>query len=444
MKSGVRIPTVEELAIINQHFAKKELKAEDVYVFDLMAANNKTVTAYFSKLGNDMIEAFQENAMRRQADPNAPIVGFMFGHNDEMIPSGTIFSSKLDVKEPTVEGGMKEMTFRPSVFMSKNLNVGGINTDDYVKAYEAGHTEDVSVGFIAGSYLCDICNNDVRSWSCNHVPGRVYNLSEDPEKPLMKQATYTVHQGVMKKLNLAEISGVYRGALWGAKVESQLSVDGKNKEGKNVPMPVMSRNIKDFKEGDVLRFNCAGDGVIELVERPQEDQSGKDPAAELNAAQKKIILVTGENGFLKTESTKLQAKITELDGSLKAVSKTLSLSEVEKVDLKDQLDAAVEASRTLEAENKVLTAANEKFMAELKARCEKLSIQVNGQNHKAELFVKEIAALSADEIRAKIIGLETQLAALFPPGRKSQGSESVLSGGQSREIGSNPNLFKIG
>ena len=54
MKNGIRPPTAEELALINQHYAKKELKAEDIYVFDLKAANNRTVTAYFSKLGDDM------------------------------------------------------------------------------------------------------------------------------------------------------------------------------------------------------------------------------------------------------------------------------------------------------------------------------------------------------------------------------------------------------
>src|SRR4030042_6318009 len=94
-KSGVRPPSIEELAIINTHYAKKELKTEDIYVFDLKAANNRTVTAYFSKLGDDMIEAFQENVMRRHSDQSAPIVGYLFGHNKEVIPSGTVFNSKL-------------------------------------------------------------------------------------------------------------------------------------------------------------------------------------------------------------------------------------------------------------------------------------------------------------------------------------------------------------
>lgn len=447
MKNGIRQPTPEELGVINQHYAKKELRAEDIYVFDLKAANNRTITAYFSKLGDDMIDAFQENVMRRHSDAQAPIIGYLFGHNKEMIPSGTVFNSKLDIQEPTKEGETKGLDFRPSVFMSKNLNVGGINTDDYVKAYEAGHTEDVSVGFIAGSYLCDICNNDVRSWSCSHVPGRVYNLSEDPEKPIMRQATYTVHQGPMKKLNLAEISGVYRGALWGARVDNQLSVrNGVKKD--SPPTVFMSRNIKDFKEGDILRFNCAGDGVIELVSR--EGNAPENQAEELKAAQDKITVLTAENkdlrekkeALLKERETLFTQK-GELEESLKLASKNLGLSETDKVNLQQQLDAAAEKIKTLEEEKASLKNANDKFLDELKARCEKLSIQVNGQNHKPELFAKEIGALSPDEIRTKIGALEEQLASLYPPGRKSQQSENVQTGLRQDLPQVDPKLFKI-
>jgi chromosome segregation ATPase len=210
----------------------------------------------------------------------------------------------------------------------------------------------------------------------------------------------------------------------------------------------MSRNIKDFKEGDILRFNCAGDGVIELVSR--DGETPKDQAADLKAAQDKITALTAENkelrerkeAFLKDRET-LFTKKAELEESLKLASTNLGLSEADKVSLQQQLDAATEKIKTLEVENATLKAANDKFLADLKARCEKLSIQVNGQNHKPELFAKEIAALSMDEIRTKIAGLETQLAALFPPGRKSQDNLSVLTGDKQDKTPVNHALYKI-
>jgi hypothetical protein len=64
-------------------------------------------------------------------------------------------------------------------------------------------------------------------------------------------------------------------------------------------------------------------------------------------------------------------------------------------------------------------------MADLVARCEKLSIQVNGQAHNAELFKKEMAALKAEDIILKIAGLEEQLAVLYPAGRKSKDTPNV-------------------
>ena len=96
MKSGVRQPTLDELAIINQNFAKRELKEEEIYVFDVDAAASHTLTAYFSRLGKDMIEAFHANVQARQSNPKAFSVGYLFGHNDEMIPSGTLFKSELE------------------------------------------------------------------------------------------------------------------------------------------------------------------------------------------------------------------------------------------------------------------------------------------------------------------------------------------------------------
>lgn len=448
MKNGIRQPTPEELVIINQHYAKKDLKADDIYVFDLRAANNRTVTAYFSKLGDDMIEAFQENILRRHTDQNAPIVGYLFGHNKEMIPSGTVFNSKLDIQEPTKEGETKGLDFRPTVFMSKNLNVGGINTDDYVKAYENGHTEDVSVGFIAGSYLCDICNNDIRSWNCDHIPGRVYNLSQDAEKPLLRQATYTVHQGPMKKLNLAEISGVYRGAMWGAKVDNQLSVKEPKEGGKtDQPTIFLSRNIKDFKEGDILRFNCAGDGVIELVSRETDPskKTGGDPGEELKKAQEEVSGLTAANKTQKENLLVTIGKVKELEASIKSVSGILALSEADKAGLQMKIDAGEEKIKKLELENKALKETNDQYLAELVARCEKLSIQVNGQAHNPDLFKKEVAALKPEEIRLKVAGLEEQVAALYPAGRKSVASILIHKGpSRGAEEPINPELYKIG
>jgi uncharacterized small protein (DUF1192 family) len=97
----------------------------------------------------------------------------------------------------------------------------------------------------------------------------------------------------------------------------------------------------------------------------------------------------------------------------------------------------------LETENDLLKKSNNNNLAESKTRCEKLAIEVNGRHHNAELFQKEIAALSADEIRAKVKALEWQLASQYRVGKKTNGAASLHRQG-AREIGPiNPELHKI-
>ena len=70
-KNAIRQPNEDELKIINTHFAKKELKAEDIYVFSVDAADNDTLTGFYSRLGTDMIEGFHKDVMARRDNPQA-------------------------------------------------------------------------------------------------------------------------------------------------------------------------------------------------------------------------------------------------------------------------------------------------------------------------------------------------------------------------------------
>ena len=463
---GVRAPNAEELGLINKSFAKKELKVEDVYVLDnISAANNKTTTSYFSHLGDDMIQAFNANVNARAENPKAPLIGFMFGHNHASIPSGTLFKSELS--EVPVEGSEeKALHFRPSVFMLKNLNVAGLNTDDYVKAYEGGLTEDVSVSFMASSYICDLCGKDMRDWACPHIPGRFHNTAPEGETPIMKQCTYTVHQGYFKDLNLAETSAVYRGALRGARIEdgSSLSEKDAGKDGgfmqvdkDGVARPtgkaVQSRNIKDFMPTDVLRFNYTGDGVIELVGRISEEEKKKaeDSQAVALAAQVKDLLAEVGREQEKTKTvqaafTAMEKELGDLKEAHKATTKVLSLSEVDKVELQTKLDEAMKKITDLEAKNSANEKLAQEYVASLKAECDKLAIGINGMAHNPEIFQKELSALTVEELKLKKDVLQKQFVQMFPTGQKSEPQGQVFkanTGKEERPAGDVAALYKI-
>ena len=286
MDKVVRIPTIEELEIINKYFAKKELTAEEIYVFDVKAAETDKLTQHWSYLGKDMIEGFHADIQRRHENSETEIVGYLFGHDKTKIPSGTLFQS---VVSSMGDGENPPVAFKPSVYMLKNLNVSGLNTDDYIRAVEAGHTEAVSVGFQAGSFICNLCNQDIRTMTCIHIPGRFYNMAAEGESPVVKRCTYTVHQGFVKERNLVELSGVYAGAMPGARIQSEFTVpeNAQVKDGKVIDEKgsvLMSDNIKDFSQNDILRFNYDFDGSIERVGSVEsEEESTRDLSGTVEA-----------------------------------------------------------------------------------------------------------------------------------------------------------------
>ncbi len=461
-KAIVRQPKPEELGIINKHFAKSELKAGDVYSFDVDAADDHTLTAYFSYLGTDMIEGFHQDVMARHISQDAELIGFLFGHDTSKIPSGTLFQSEL---VQVVDGEAKLTSFRPSVYMVKDLKTAEISTDDYIKALESGHTEAVSVGFQAGSFICGICGNDIRTFNCPHVPGRWYNIAPEGEPPVNKLCTYTVHQGSVRKRNLIELSGVYAGAMPGKRVKGEFNLPENShlevKEGKVIDGQggvFASTNIKDFKETDILRFNFEFDGSIEKVgETEMSSEEVKAILDKLRLAEIEISTLRKSLEDLQTQYDGLKPLLDKTQADLEAVGadlgkektnhqttiKNLQLSEVDKVELQNKLGKANQTIEKLRADLQAQTVIAEAYVQNLKDRCSKLSVQLNGMNHNQKIFDKEIEALSIDELKVKIEGLEKQLAQSIPPGKQTETKTMIIKEKLNNGSEDNPALHKF-
>ena len=459
-KNAVGQPSPGELELINKHFAKKELLVEDLYSFSVDAADDHTLTAFFSYLGADMIEAFHQDVMARHISQEAELIGFLFGHDTNKIPSGTLFQSEL---VQVVDGEAKLTSFRPSVYMVKDLKTSDISTDDYVKAYESGHTEAVSVGFQAGSFICGICGNDIRN--CPHIPGRWYNVAPEGETPINKLCTYTVHQGSIKKRNLIELSGVYAGAMPGKRVKGEFGLPENSnlevKEGRVVDGHggvFASTNLKDFKETDVLRFNFQFDGSIEKV--GETDMSSE----EVKSILEKLKKLEGEKLVLEKSLTDLQVRFDEwrtlndkehaglevVKAELekekkdhKATARSLSLSEMEKQDLKQKLEGVIQEIEDLKVELDENITVADSYVSDLKEKCSKLSIQINGMSHNPEIFNKEMDALSVEDLKLKIDGLEKQLAQSIPVGKQTETKTMVIKERLNEGSNDNPSLHKF-
>jgi hypothetical protein len=257
----------------------------------------------------------------------------------------------------------------------------------------------------------------------------------------MKLATYTVHQGAVKKHNLLELSAVYAPGLPGARIKSKLAADGATlslKDGKVVDKQgncLMSTNIKDFKPTDILRFNLSFDGDIEKVGEVEGDNMTLEElqnAYNALQAEKNTLQATldGVNVALESEKARVLAVTAERDEVQtreKAAVKIFAQSEVDKVDLTNKLAASGAKVTELQAEVATKETVVKEYRTHLEERCSKLSIAVNGASHNPDIFTKEIAALSNADLKVKIEGMEKQLAQLIPTGRKTVVKDGVVT-----------------
>jgi hypothetical protein len=91
------------------------------------------------------------------------------------------------------------------------------DTDAYILRLRAGIAKDVSIGYYRGDgfiYRCSICNQDMLSWDCPHIPLFEYEVRDAYGNVTGKQIAFAwVENG-----RLAETSAVYDGACPGAAV----------------------------------------------------------------------------------------------------------------------------------------------------------------------------------------------------------------------------------
>lgn len=195
-------PTKEELAVINERFAKEPFKSvEDLYAFPAMIIDNK-LTAYFTRVHPTFLEQCVKDLFNG--------VGFLVGHDRDKLPMARSFKGHLTSDGDTMEVFAK-------FFMQKDLEVNGVNTDDFMRAFLGGTIEDVSIGFAAKRYECSICHNDIRSPDCPHWPGKKYNdKNEEDEKGTLCFA-WVMEPGGPSGEALLEVSAVYKGAAPAAK-----------------------------------------------------------------------------------------------------------------------------------------------------------------------------------------------------------------------------------
>jgi len=227
-------PTKEELAIINERFAKVSFKSEnDLYVFPAMVIDNQ-LTAYYTRVHPTFLEQCVKDLING--------VGFLVGHDRTKLPMARSFKGQM-----TSNDNLQEVYGK--FFMQKNLEINEINTDDFMKAFLGGTIEDVSIGFAAKRYECNLCGNDIRSADCPHWPGKKYNEDDKEDGKGTLCFAWVMEPAGPSGEALLEVSAVYKGA----------APKAKQKKASEAPKFVINlsegKNLKEMPIEEAISIN---------------------------------------------------------------------------------------------------------------------------------------------------------------------------------------------
>lgn len=152
--------TEDELKLINK-LTVKELKAEDVFTFNVILCDNE--------VDRDS-ERFDIAALEKLAELFVGVTG-IFDHN----PCGgnqtaRIFDAVCEKAAGKVTSfGENYVCVKAKAYMPRTAK-----NADLIAEIEAGIKKEVSVSCAVSTFTCSICGEDMRGGKCKHLKGRCY------------------------------------------------------------------------------------------------------------------------------------------------------------------------------------------------------------------------------------------------------------------------------
>lgn len=153
--------TEDELKAINS-FTVKELKADEVYTFNLILCDNE--------IDRDC-ERFDVAALEKLAELFVGVTG-IFDHNPKSsAQTARIYDAKCE-KSAGKKNSLGEdyVCVRAKAYMpitDKNSSL--------IAEINAGIKKEVSVSCAVSGFTCSVCGGDMRYGSCSHIRGEVYD-----------------------------------------------------------------------------------------------------------------------------------------------------------------------------------------------------------------------------------------------------------------------------
>ena len=197
----VRSPKSEEQlrALANKRANDPSIFDQHPPIFFSAEASNNRMDSYFTRMAPSSLRNFL-------ADARAG-VSFQDSHRTrELGLGGTLAADLLEEGE--------EMRLIVDVYTLPGL----AELDAFIHRFRAGIARDVSIGFYGGKHQCAICNRNIWSWDCPHIPGIEYEVEQRNDRGDVISKRKQVAFAWVENARLSELSAVYDGATPGCAI----------------------------------------------------------------------------------------------------------------------------------------------------------------------------------------------------------------------------------
>lgn len=180
-----------------------EITDADLFTFSAVISNQK-IDSYSTKMALNSLTNYAQDANEG--------VAFLDSHSSHNRIGYSLSGTLQEVGDPAPDYPRVTADF----YTVRGLQLGALDTDNFIKGLQFGLIRDVSIGFKEGEgfqYTCSICGESLWSWDCMHIPGVEYEISDNPEEdPTDQGVRQEICFSWVQNARLSEVSAVYDGA----------------------------------------------------------------------------------------------------------------------------------------------------------------------------------------------------------------------------------------
>ena len=243
------------------------------YFWSAVISNNQ-LDAYYTRMHKTSLQNYATEAEAG--------ISFLTGHDAREQALGRSITGKF-----TGSSGNGVSKVTADFYTLRGLFTNKVPSDEFIKGVRAGLIKDVSIGFYGGMFRCTICNNDLWSWDCWHIPGVEYNKLDKDGKKLEEKEICTAW---VENAHLSEVSAVYDGATPGAairKAEFEILEANEREPEKRVKID----NIRLLEARYRVRFpSMPSNTIINIPATQSIDDVAEEVTRRLHAAALRVGL----------------------------------------------------------------------------------------------------------------------------------------------------------